>query len=71
MQLQFKFLPKVYIPSERDVLTEILSNVSILERPIDVLTSWFDIFIREGPEVDTSDPDFMPLYNSAIVQSFS
>ena len=70
MQLQFKFLPKVYIPSERDVLTEILSNVSILERPIDALTSWFDNSSRKD-QVDTSDPDFMPLYNSAIVQSFS
>ena len=66
MQLQFKFLPKVYIPSERDVLTEILSNVSILERPIDTLTSWFDNSSGKD-QVDTSDPDFMPLYNSAIV----
>ena len=70
MQLQFKFLPKVYIPSERDVLTEILSNVSILERPIDALTSWFDNSSGKD-HVDTLYPDFMPLYNSAIVQSFS
>ena len=28
--------------SERDVLTEILSNVSTVGRPIDALTSWFD-----------------------------
>ena len=33
------YLPKVDKASERDVLTEILSNV---ERPIDALLSWFD-----------------------------
>ena len=50
------------------MLTEILSNVSILERPIDALTSWFD---NSSGKDQKSDPDFMPLYNSAIVQSFS
>ena len=53
MQLQFKFLPKVYIPSERDVLTEILSNVSILERPIDALTSWFGQLSVSGERMCT------------------
>ena len=37
-----KYLPKVYIASERDVLTEILWNVSTVGRSIDALTSWFD-----------------------------
>ena len=36
------YLQKVDIASERDVLTEYLSNVSTLERLIDALTSWFD-----------------------------
>ena len=68
MQLQFKFLLKVYIPSERDVLTEILSNVSILERPIDALTSWFD---NSSVKDQKSILRIPILYNSAIVQSFS
>ena len=35
VQLQFKISTKGYIASERDVLTEILSNVSTLEHPIE------------------------------------
>ena len=61
MQLQFKISTKGYIASERDVMTEILLNVSTLERQIDALTSWFDNSSGKD-QVDTSDPDFMSLY---------
>ena len=65
------YLPKVDIATERDVLTEIMSNVSTLERPIDTLTLWFDNLSKKDQKSILIDPDFMPLYNSAIVQSFS
>ena len=65
------YLPKVDIASERDVLTEILSNVSTLEHPIDALTSLFDNLSGKDQKSILIDPNFMPLYNSAIVQSFS
>ena len=65
-----KYLPKVYIASERDVLTEILSNVSTLERPIDALTSWLDNSSRKDQKSILQIP-ILCRYTSAIVQSFS
>ena len=53
------------------MLTEILSNVSTLERPIDALTLWFDNLSGKDQKSVLIDPDFMQLYNSSIVQSFS
>ena len=65
------YLPKVDIASERDVLKEIMLNVSTLERPIDTPTSWFDNLSGKDQKSILIDPNFMPLYNLAIVQSFS
>ena len=49
------------------MLTEILSNVSTLERLIDAPTSWFDNLSGKDQKLILIDPDFMPL---AIVQPF-
>ena len=65
------YLPSVDIALGRDVLTEILLNVSTLEHPIDAPTSWFDNLSRKDKKSILIDPNFVPLYNSAIVQSFS